>query len=69
MNQPCEIFTIDEVASYLKAGKRTACRLAGRGKRPALKLGATMRFHCGDLDLGIASLIGTAMVGDDDRAG
>ena len=68
MNQPCEIFTIDKVASHLKAGKRTVYRLAGGGKRPAFKLGGTRRFRRGDLDLWIVSRIGRTMVGDDERA-
>ena len=68
MNQPCEIFTIDEIASYLKAGRRTVYRLVGCGKRPALKLGGTRRFRRGDWDMWIASRMGTAMVGDAERA-
>ena len=31
-DQPDEILTIDEVAAYLKAGKRTVYRLAASGK-------------------------------------
>ncbi|WP_456077585.1 helix-turn-helix domain-containing protein [Herbaspirillum camelliae] len=34
-----EILTLDEVAAYLKAGKRTVYRLAAEGKLPAFKLG------------------------------
>ena len=37
-DQPDEILTIDEVATYLKAGKRTVYRLASGGKIPAFKL-------------------------------
>ncbi|MEH8205967.1 methylation-associated defense system helix-turn-helix domain-containing protein MAD1 [Aeromonas veronii] len=57
-----EILTIDEVAVYLKAGKRTVYRLAASGKLPAFKLGGTWRFRRGDLDQWIASRIGKAVV-------
>ena len=57
-----EILTIDEVAAYLKAGKRTVYRLAASGKLPAFKLGGTWRFRRGELDQWIASRIGQAMV-------
>ena len=59
-----EILTLDEVAAYLKAGKRTVYRLAASGKLPAFKLGGTWRFRRGDLDKWIASRIGKAMVDD-----
>ena len=36
-----EILTLDEVATYLKAGKGTVYRLAQQGEIPALKLGGT----------------------------
>lgn len=57
-DQPDEILTIDEVAAYLKAGKRTVYRLAASGKLPAFKLGGTWRFRRCDLDKWIASRIG-----------
>lgn len=44
-DQPDEILTIDEVAAYLKAGKRTVYRLAASGKLQAFKLGGTWRFR------------------------
>jgi len=66
---PDEILTIDEVATYLKAGKRTVYRLAASDRLPAFKLGGTWRFRRGDLDRWIASRIGKAMVDDDKRAG
>ena len=66
--QPDEIFTIDEVAAFLKVGKRTAYRLAANGKLPAFKLGGTWRFRRGDLDKWIASRIGKAMADDDEGA-
>lgn len=60
---PNEILTIDEVAAYLKAGKRTVYRLAANGKLPAFKLGGTWRFRRGELDQWIAIRIGNATVG------
>jgi excisionase family DNA binding protein len=36
-----EILTIDEVAAFLKAGKRTVNRLPASSKLPAFKLGGT----------------------------
>lgn len=39
-----EILTLDEVAAYLKAGKRTIYRLAASGEIPAFKLGGAWRF-------------------------
>tara|TARA_B100000965_G_scaffold406065_1_gene442972 strand:+ start:6039 stop:6302 length:264 start_codon:yes stop_codon:yes gene_type:complete len=65
-DQPNEILTIDEVAAYLKAGKRTVYRLAANGKLPAFKLGGTWRFRRSDLDKWIASRIGKAMADDDE---
>jgi excisionase family DNA binding protein len=50
-----EILTLDEVAAYLKAGKRTVYRLAAEGKLPAFKLGGTWRFRRSDLDEWIAA--------------
>lgn len=50
-----EILTLDEVAAYLKAGKRTVYRLAAAGKLPAFKLGGTWRFRRSDLDEWIAA--------------
>ena len=59
-DQPDEILTIDEVAAYLKAGKRTVYRLASSGQLPAFKLGGTWRFRRGELDRWIVSRIGKA---------
>ena len=56
--KPDEILTIDEVAAYLKAGKRTVYRLAAAGTIPAFKLGGTWRFRRAELDQWIASRIG-----------
>ena len=63
-----EIFTLDEVAAYLKVGKRTVYRLAANGKLPAFKLGGTWRFRRAELDQWIASRIGKAMVDEDEGA-
>lgn len=67
-DQPDEILTIDEVATYLKAGKRTVYRLAASGKLPAFKLGGTWRFRRNDLDQWIDSSIGKATVDDNEEA-
>lgn len=45
-----EILTLEEVATYLKAGKRTIYRLAAEGTLPGFKLGGTWRFRRSDLD-------------------
>ena len=45
-----EIFTLDEVAAYLKVGKRTVYRLAAARKIPAFKVGGTWRFARADID-------------------
>ena len=45
-----EILTLDEVAAYLKAGKKTVYRLAQQGEIPGFKLGGTWRFPRSDLD-------------------
>lgn len=53
-DQSSEIFTLDEVSEYLKAGKRTIYRLAQNGTIPAFKLGGTWRFRRSELDRWIA---------------
>lgn len=45
-----EIFTLDEVAAYLKVGKRTIYRLAAGKKIPAFKVGGTWRFSRQEID-------------------
>ncbi len=55
--QADEILTIDEVAVFLKAGKRTVYRLAANGEIPAFKLGGTWRFRRSELDQWIAASI------------
>jgi excisionase family DNA binding protein len=52
-----EILTLDEVAAYLKAGKRTVYRLAQKRQIPAFKLGGTWRFRRSELDRWIAASI------------
>ena len=52
-----EILTLDEVAAFLKAGKRTVYRLAQKGEIPAFKLGGTWRFRRSELDRWIADSI------------
>ena len=55
-----DILTLDEVATYLKAGKRTVYRLAANGEIPAFKLGGTWRFRRSELDHWIAASINEA---------
>jgi len=45
-----EILTLDEVAAFLKAGKRTVYRFAQNGDMPAFKLGGTWRFRRSELE-------------------
>jgi excisionase family DNA binding protein len=52
-----EILTLDEVAAYLKAGKKTVYRLAQQGQIPSFKLGGTWRFRRIELDRWIAEQI------------
>lgn len=49
-NPEGEILTLEEVAAYLKARKRTVYRLAQEGKIPAFKLGGVWRFRRAELD-------------------
>lgn len=52
-----EILTLEEVAAYLKAGKKTVYRLAQQGQIPSFKLGDTWRFRRTELDRWIAAQI------------
>ena len=52
-----DILTLEEVAAYLKAGKRTMYRLAQQGVIPAFKLGGTWRFRREELERWIATSI------------
>ena len=45
-----EIFKLDEVAAYLKVGKRTVYRLSAAKKIPAFKVGGAWRFSRADID-------------------
>lgn len=45
-----EIFTIKEVASYLKLADKTAYRLASEGKLPGFKVGGSWRFRNSEID-------------------
>lgn len=49
-DDPGEIFTLDEVAAYLKVGKRTVYRLVATKNIPAFKVGGTWRFQRRDID-------------------
>lgn len=52
-----EILTLEEVAAYLKVGKRTLYRLVQDGKIPAFKLSGSWRFCRAELDRWIAAKI------------
>lgn len=52
-----EILTLDQVAAYLKAGKKTVYRLVQQGQIPGFKLGGTWRFRRTELDSWIAAQI------------
>lgn len=54
-----DILTIDDVAAFLKAGKRTVYRLAANGEIPGFKLGGTWRFRRSELDRWIADQTST----------
>lgn len=43
-----EIYTLREVAAYLKLAEKTACRLAAEGKLPSFKVGGSWRFKQSD---------------------
>lgn len=57
MRSSGEILTLNAVAVFLKAGKRTVYRLAQKGEIPAFKLGGTWRFRRSELDSWIAASI------------
>lgn len=52
-DETCEILTLEDVAAYLKVGKRTIYRLAAAKKIPAFKVGGTWRFSRTDIDMWI----------------
>jgi excisionase family DNA binding protein len=39
-----EVWTVDDVADYLKMGRQTVSRMAARGELPAKKVGRQWRF-------------------------
>ena len=45
-----DVFALDELAAYLKVGKRTLYRLAAQGEIPAFKVGGTWRFRQSEID-------------------
>jgi excisionase family DNA binding protein len=49
-DEPEQILTLDEVAAYLKVGKRTVYRLAAAKKIPAFKVGGIWRFCRADIE-------------------
>lgn len=63
--QPDKILTVDEVAAFPKAGKRTVYRLAVSGEIPGFKLGGTWRFRRSELDECSAASIDTRKKPDD----
>ena len=44
-----QIFTVKEVALYLKVNERTICRMAEAGRIPAFRIGNTWRIKESDL--------------------
>lgn len=53
-SRPSMILTLDELAAYLKVGKRTLYGLAAKGKIPAFKVDGVWRFRRGEIDQWIA---------------
>ena len=45
-----DIFTIKEVAEYLKLTEKTAYRLAAEGKIPGFKVGGSWRFRHDEIE-------------------
>jgi len=45
-----DIFTIKEVAVYLKLAEKTTYRLASSGKIPGFKVGGSWRFRKSEID-------------------
>ncbi len=50
MDDQASIFTMDELAQYLKVGKTTLYRLAQEGKIPGQKVGKHWRFSRDAID-------------------
>lgn len=49
-----EIWTLREVAEYLKLAEKTAYRLAAEGKLPGFKVGGSWRFKREEIEKWIA---------------
>lgn len=49
-NDTGTVFTIDELAAYLKLAKSTTYKLAQEGKVPGQKVGRHWRFHRAVID-------------------
>jgi len=64
-----EIFTLDEVAKYLKVGKRTIYRLVAENKLPAFKVGGAWRFTRADIDSWIKQQSMEALEGNQNDKG
>lgn len=45
-----DIFTIKEIAEYLKLTEKTAYRLAAEGKIPGFKVGGSWRFRQDEIE-------------------
>ncbi len=45
-----EVFTVEEVAAYLKVTERSIYTLLTRGEIPAFKVGGTWRFRLDEID-------------------
>jgi len=45
-----KIFTIKEVAAYLKLAEKTTYRLSAEGKLPGFKAGGSWRFRKSEID-------------------
>lgn len=45
-----EIFTIKELAAYLKIAEKTAYRFVAEGKIPGFKVGGSWRFRRNEID-------------------
>ena len=59
-----EIFTIKDLAIYLKLAEKTAYRLASDGKLPGFKVGGAWRFRKIEIDRWIKQQEGKAYQGE-----
>lgn len=64
-----EIFTLDDVAAYLKVGKRTVYRLAAANKIPTFRAGGTWPLSRVAIDAWIKQQSMHLAIGDDDDNG